>query len=301
MRILKKVKLEDFLFIDIETVPIEESLQEDSPLWDAWEYYCKNKDIDDIAALYDKEASFHAEFARIACITIGVIHEGKIHVKTFNDLDEKKLLQEFVDTLKDTTNLKTQLCGHAIINFDAPFIMKRLIVNGVDLPVMFDVAHLKPWEVNYLDTANLWKGTAYKASSLIAVATALGLPSPKEDISGGNVRKLYFEGDIDRISRYCERDVIATANVVMKLRGEEPLEAEVGEIETEPLGLLEYLYLGGEYNDDVKEQLWSMLAKMNQTDRERAFVILYSIPSKAKGKETHITKKDVKDLENGKF
>lgn len=298
MRILRKQNIEDFLFFDIETAPAVAELTEDSPLWDAWEYHCIKNGIEDVAGSYFEQAPLHAEFGRIACITIGVVRNDKIGIKTFANEDEKELLEDFNNTISNFVNNKTMLCGHVITGFDMPFIMKRCMVHRILPNILFDVAHLKPWEVSAMDTATLWKGTAFKMSTLISLTACLGLESPKDDISGADVGKLFWEGEIDRIVEYCERDVVAVVNVVRALRGEDSL--EVAEVkEKKPLGVLEYLFHGGAYTEEVKERLKEAISGMNKTDKGRAMEILNALPCRAKGKETFISKKDVKELFNG--
>ena len=52
----------------------------------------------------------------------------------------------------------------------------------------------------------------------------LGIPSSKGDIDGSQVGHVYYvEKDIDRIVTYCEKDVIAVAQVFLRLRREDLL------------------------------------------------------------------------------
>ncbi len=61
-------------------------------------------------------------------------------------------------------------------------------------------------------------------TSLRLLAYILGIPSPKEDLDGSKIRSVYYEeGNIDRIAKYCELDVITTAQVFLKPRGEQLL------------------------------------------------------------------------------
>ena len=298
MRILRKQDLEDFLFFDIETAPAVAELIPDSPLWDAWEYHCIKNDIEDVAGSYLKEAPLHGEFGRIACITIGVVRNGKIGIKSFSNEDEKLLLEEFSTVIGGFVNNKTFLCGHVITGFDIPFVAKRCMVHRLLPPLLFDVAHLKPWEVSAMDTATLWKGTAFKMSTLVSLCAALGVESPKDDISGADVGRLFYEGEIDQIVRYCEKDVVAVINIVRALRAEDPLEV-ADAVEEKPIGVVDYLFHGGAYTDEIRDELKVTLSKMTKIDKGRAIEILNALPSRAKGKETFITKKDIKELANG--
>ena len=55
----------------------------------------------------------------------------------------------------------------------------------------------------------------------------LGIPSPKEDIDGSMVREVYYEEDVlERIVKYCERDVVTVAQVFLRLRNEELLRGD---------------------------------------------------------------------------
>ena len=77
-----------------------------------------------------------------------------------------------------------------------------------------------PWEVKYfLDTLELWRFGDYKAYvSLDLLTLALNLPSPKDGIDGSQVGKFYYEKkDLDSIVKYCERDVKAVVDVMLRM------------------------------------------------------------------------------------
>ena len=298
MRLLRKYDIEDFLFFDIETAPSTPELIKDTPLWDAWEHHCIKYNIEDIQGSYLKDSPLQAEFGRIICISVGVVRNNKIHLKTFNNKDEKTLLENFNTTVSKLANNKTWLCGHVITGFDIPFVMKRCLVNRVLPHILFDTGGLKPWELSVMDTATLWKGTSFKISTLLSVCSALGVESPKDDIDGGDVGRIFWEGDIDRISTYCEKDVIAVINVVMALRGEDPLEVKKTKepVKEKVVGVLDYLFAGGEYTEEVSEGLIKVMSKMSKADKARAIEILKVLPCKAKGKQTKILHSDIKEL-----
>lgn len=294
MRELIKLKEGSLLFYDIETAPLVKELEPNTPLYDSWEYK-KSKDgvmeQDEVIKTYSEEAGLYPEFARIVCISVGKIIKGKITVFSFNDSDEKTLLEKFNKLLE--RNVKDTLVGFVNVGFDSPFVFKRMIINGIDFSDKIDSSGLKPWEVEEVDLAKVWQGTSFSRASLINIAVALGLPSPKEDISGKDVGTVYWEnpeGNIGRITEYCERDVVTTINVFRKMRLQEPLEVEVKPIESKPLSMLERLYEGGRFTSTDKEKLVEFLKDYPEEDQERALTVLGAIVSRAKGKKTKITK-----------
>ncbi|MEM8509166.1 MAG: ribonuclease H-like domain-containing protein, partial [Bacteroidota bacterium] len=148
--------------------------------------------------------------------------------------NESELLLAFKNLLDQHFN-KPQLllCAHNGKEFDFPYIARRMLINGIRLPNKLDLFGKKPWEVPHLDTMELWKFGDYKHyTSLRLMANVLGIPSPKQDIDGSKVRDVFYEdGDIDRIITYCELDVITTAQLLLKLKGEALLEeAEIKKV-----------------------------------------------------------------------
>lgn len=297
MRLLKKHNIEDVLFFDIETAHGDYEFNEESQMFDAWEYdNMRNVEtIEELVALYMKTAPLYGEYGRIVCITIGAVRGGEAVLKTFKDDDEKVLLEEFMASVDKFASNKTVLCGHNVLDFDIPFVAKRAIINRVPLHLLFDTAHLKPWETSVLDTAILWKATGWKKQSFLSVLSALGLPSPKDDISGKDVGRVYWTEGVDRIATYCEKDVLQSVNLFRALRYEDPLEVAETFVPKKE-GIIEYLFNGGAYTDEVKEALKDFLGNCNAKDKKMAVEILNAIPTKAKGKETFITKKDIKEL-----
>jgi len=236
---LHKINLENILFLDIETVPekeyFEELDDEKKSLWDQKSKY-QRKDEFTPEAFYDR-AGIWAEFGKIICISVGYFNfKGDIRTfrtKTFHG-DEIKLLKEFKNLLNTHFNTtKHLLCGHNAKEFDFPYIARRMIINSIALPYKLNLFGKKPWEIPHLDTMELWKFGDYKHfTSLKLLANILGIPSPKGDIDGSMVREVYYkEKNLDRIITYCELDVVTTAQVFLRLRGEELLvESEVSTV-----------------------------------------------------------------------
>ncbi len=221
---LEKIKPENILFIDIETVPAVASFDELDPQFQAlWEKKSKTfRDESQTPAEVYQRAGIYAEFGRIICISAGMLKERNpygFRVKSLYGTDEMKILAEFSDLLSRSGNGRDLvLCAHNGKEFDYPFIARRMIINGMHVPAILDNAGKKPWEINLLDTMELWKFGDYKSyTSLDLLSTVLGIPSPKDDIDGSMVADIFWkENDLARISRYCEKDVLAVAQVILR-------------------------------------------------------------------------------------
>ena len=252
------------------------------------------KKYKEILESFKKEAGLYPEFSKVISIVVGKIVEGKIALITIDDEEEKELLTKF-NTIVDR-NSNSTLTGFVNIGFDTPFVFKRMLINGIQPSNSLDSSGLKPWEVAELDLAMVWKGTSFSRASLINIATVFGLPSPKDDISGADVGRVYWNevGGLKRISAYCRRDVVTTINIFKKMRLEDALELSNEGIEDQPLIL--NLFGGGKYGAKEKKELTAVFLGLSEKEREMGYVILNSIVSRAKGKVTKLTKAHVKAL-----
>jgi len=117
------------------------------------------------------------------------------------------------------------LCAHNGKEFDFPYICRRLLLNRLPLPSILDLAGKKPWDIPHLDTMELWKFGDYKHyTSLKLLARIFGIPTPKDDIDGSQVRSVYYEEkNINRITHYCQKDVATVAQIFLSYRGDKLL------------------------------------------------------------------------------
>jgi uncharacterized protein YprB with RNaseH-like and TPR domain len=220
------------LFLDIETVSQYETynhLPEDwQELWDIKaNQLLRNKETETSESIYDR-AGIYAEFGKIICISCGVIQgsgeEKKLIVKSYCSDDEHQLLTEFAAMLKGWwTSADKCLCAHNGKEFDFPYLCRRMVINSIPIPDVLQMGGKKPWEIKHLlDTMEMWKFGDFKAyTSLKLLARALGIPSPKDDIDGSQVNNVYWNGkDLDRISHYCQKDVITLAQVLLRFNCE---------------------------------------------------------------------------------
>ncbi|HSP40600.1 MAG TPA: 3'-5' exonuclease [Gillisia sp.] len=233
---IQKLNIENILFLDIETVPEEKAFQELSAekkkLWEEKSKYQRKEDFT-AEEFYDR-AGIWAEFGKIICISVGYF-KFKNDVRSFRVTTfqggEEKLLKDF-STLLDSHFYKPHhlLCAHNGKEFDFPYIARRMIIHNIPIPGKLDLFGKKPWEVPHLDTLELWKFGDHKHyTSLKLLTNVLGIPSPKEDIDGSEVRDVYYiDHGLGRIINYCEKDVVAIAQVILKMRQEELLtDAEI--------------------------------------------------------------------------
>ena len=229
MKLLKDTNISRVLFLDIETVPLTpdyESMDEKlAALWDKKSAYFR-KEGEDASDVFER-AGIYSEFGRIIAISVGLItgslNNRAIRLKSFYGDDEVKLLQEFTVMLNNFCGGKEALlCAHNGKEFDFPYIARRMLINGLNIPAILDNAGKKPWEINLLDTMELWKFGDYKHyTSLELITTLLGIPTPKDDIDGSMVASVYYkDNDLKRIVEYCEKDVVALVQVFLKFRGE---------------------------------------------------------------------------------
>ncbi|MDQ8003353.1 MAG: 3'-5' exonuclease [Pedobacter sp.] len=223
---LKDLKLNNVFVIDIETVPQKEKFEELPPhLQELWEQKSRyqRKDGQTAVEFYDR-AGIWAEFGKVVCISVGIYHleRKQIHLRvcSFAHHDETILLKQFINLInKHTKNL--QLCAHNGKEFDFPYLCRRMLINGLPIPAPLQIAGKKPWEIHHLDTMELWKFGDYKNyTSLNLLAAIFDLPTPKNDIDGSQVKEIYYQQkDLTRIAKYCQNDVITTAQLLLRFKG----------------------------------------------------------------------------------
>ena len=227
---LEKINPETILFLDIETVPLvshyDKMPERLKKLWDKKaEMLIKNDRTrsDEIKSPEEvfSRAGIYAEFGKIVCISTGFIRKESLRIKSFYGKDEKQLLLEFSAIFSKSSGKTFKfLCAHNGKEFDYPYLIRRMLINDISIPAILDLAGKKPWEVNHLDTMELWKFGDYKSyTSLELLAAVFDIPTPKDDIRGSDVARVYWEeNDLPRIVSYCQKDVITIVNLFLKFQ-----------------------------------------------------------------------------------
>jgi len=223
---LEQLDLQNIMVLDIETVPqysthdqLPEHMQK---LWDAKTLYQRKEES---AENFYERAGIWAEFGKIVCISVGIFTKDiptGFRVKSFSGHDERELLVKFALMLKNQP-AALSLCAHNGKEFDFPYMCRRMLIHGIKLPQQLQIAGKKPWEINHIDTLELWKFGDYKSYTSLSLLTAIfDIPTPKDDIDGSQVSNVYWnENQLERICTYCQKDVVATAQLLRRFRGQD--------------------------------------------------------------------------------
>lgn len=228
-------------FVDIETVSQcrdfeEVPIRQDELFTKKFKYELEEMENPDWNELYLQKAALYAEFGKVVCIVIGRIDEDKnLRLKTLCGRFEQTLLAEAAKIL----SMFNYLVGHNSKDFDFPFLSRRMMIHGIQIPNVINTAGKKPWEMQTEDTMEMWACGQWKyKTSLDLIAYSFGLPSPKQEISGEDVGRIYWEmfdqmkGDelpfeaeekaVKTIGTYCQGDVVTLARIYQKMKNLEP-------------------------------------------------------------------------------
>lgn len=234
---LDHINIENVLFVDIETVPFYKSYKEVpdkiTHLWEKKASSLAKNEEDNPETLYER-AGIYAEFGKIICISVGYFlfsggGEREFRIKSFYNHDEKVLLKEFIEMLnKHFSSVDKVLCAHNGKEFDFPYMARRMLINGLKLPYHLDIAGKKPWEISHLDTMVLWRFGDFKNyTSLNLLAAIFDIPTPKDDMDGGDVGQVYWvENNLERIVEYCQKDVLTIGQLFLRYKGEPLIKEE---------------------------------------------------------------------------
>lgn len=218
---IDQLAIHRLLFFDIETVSISSTFNELSAnmqsLWERKHLHA-SQEGQTLEEFFENRAAIFAEFGKIICISCGFFVGDEFRIKSFYGDDESSILQDFGQLLCDTNYI---LCGHNIKEFDVPYLCRRMLVHGIALPNVLNIAGKKPWEVQFVDTMQLWKFGDFKHyTALNLLAEIFNIPTPKDDIDGSQVGEVYWKNkDLERIKLYCEKDVVSVARLIQRWKG----------------------------------------------------------------------------------
>lgn len=288
MKALRSIASKYFVAIDIETVRIAENFEDLTPEFkSAWEYKQKQlgevPDVKDLAEKWIKESALYAEFSKVCAVSLAFIDDTEQYLmcKSFYGPDEAQILTDlaaFLDRIH-SKNKSYRLVGHASKYFDYPFLGKRYLINRMAIPAILDDSDKKPWEATNTCTNTLWKlGGTGAGSSLQALCTCAGIPISKVDMVGDQVGTEYYKGHYAEISDYCDKDTIATFNVIRFFKNESIFQFDeveyldrdgsTSEEVQEDVSPLQRIMNTGVFDDKVREGLKEIIERENPSDEE---------------------------------
>ena len=226
-------ELRDILFLDIETVAsthdysnLDERIKTQ---WARKAVFFKRERNQSDEEIFHERAGIYAEFGKIVCVAVGKFIEtetGDLGLKTkayYGD-NETALLSEFKSMIEKMDPVNLKLCAHNGKEFDYPYLCRRMLINGISLPPALNIMGKKSWEVQHLDTLDMWKFGDYKHyTSLDLLASLFNIPSSKNGIDGSQVNTVYYnDNELGRIKDYCIQDVVVLAQLFLKLKSINP-------------------------------------------------------------------------------
>lgn len=308
---VRRQDLEKLLFFDVETVRRNKELDINSKEYDLYAWKLRDKDTlklsssEEVLKHYELSGALDPTFNKIVCITVGFIKESTLYLKSLTG-EQKTIIEDFYGILNSTGFIP---CGHNIIQFDAPTIRLKAFESGVNLELLSDKysdSQQKPWVIadNFMDTMEITKGTYYYNISLDAMCMLAGIDTPKDDISGADVSRVYYENaeGVNRISEYCKKDVKAVAELFCALQGKKGFITDVVDrtvsnsiepfVENQPI--LTQLFETKQFNQEVKDYLVSLQPK---TEEDKTNLIkIITANYQAKGDKVAIKKAKEKEI-----
>jgi DNA polymerase elongation subunit (family B) len=222
-------ELRDILFLDIETVASAHDYHSlDERIKTQWArkaaYFRRDQDLSEEETYHDR-AGIYAEFGKVIVIGVAKFIETEsgelgLRTKAYYGDNETTLLCEFKNMIEKLDPVNLKLCAHNGKEFDYPYLCRRLLINGIALPAAMNIMGKKSWEVQHLDTLDMWKFGDYKHyTSLDLLAAIFNIPTSKDGIDGSQVNSVYYkEHNLARIKDYCIRDVVVLAQLFLKLK-----------------------------------------------------------------------------------
>lgn len=222
-------ELRDIVFLDIETVAQcyeFDSLNERMKVqWSRKASFLRRDTEQTDENIYREKAGIYAEFGKIICIAVGKLVENEsgdlvLRTKAYSGHDEKELLTEFKSMVEKLDSATVRFCAHNGKEFDYPYLCRRLLVNGLRVPEALNLMSRKPWDVQHLDTLEMWKFGDYKHyTSLDLLAAIFNVPSSKIDMDGSQVNAVYHvDKNLSKIRDYCLRDIVVLSRLFLKLK-----------------------------------------------------------------------------------
>lgn len=173
-----------------------------------------NETYETINDAYLDQGGIVSTYGKICCISFGYINnEGLPMINSIYGDDEKEIVTKFNNLLLKIETKNFNLSGFRILYFDLPWILHKLHKYRIKPASIIYLYNKKPWETRITDMAEDWKLKFAWQSSFDEVCYELGIESPKDQMCGKEVNSKYWEGKLEEIKEYCEKDVKASIEV----------------------------------------------------------------------------------------
>jgi predicted PolB exonuclease-like 3'-5' exonuclease len=170
-----------------------------------------------IETAYLEQAGIVSTYGRIVCISFGYLDNGIERVSSFYGNDEKEIVEKFNNLLKKIETKNFNLSGFRILAFDIPYLLHKLNKYGIQPADIIVTHNKKPWEMRITDMSDDWKGKFAWAFSFDEMCYELGVESPKDNMNGSEVHVAYWDGKVEEVKTYCEKDVTSCIRVAQKI------------------------------------------------------------------------------------
>lgn len=219
-------KIQDVLFLNIETVPLHDTYEEMSHFEKFfWNREKRNSENYATAANY-------AEFGRIMFICVGNIGKDNecdfLKLRCFYNEDEKKLLIEFNSFLLNLTS-NTSLCAYNGKAFDFPFICRRMLIHGIELaPILQNLILSESNKDLILDTLDIWRfGEKHHYTSLNHLAHLFDIETyNEEEILTSQSKFYYLQNDLQKVVDFCYSKIITNAQLLLRFINQNTIRTE---------------------------------------------------------------------------
>lgn len=315
---LKKINIEEVLFFDSELVRRSEKLEIDSTEYVLYQKKTRNRETDEfltdeeLCKEYEDKAALRMCFNKVVTIGVGFVKDEKAYIKYLAGSEE-----EVIDQFCKASRKFKYLCGFNAMGFDLPMITNngyRYFDMTEKLPDPFITNGKKPWNLGQIvDLMDVFKGTHYYNSSLEDICFHFGLPSPKKDIDGSMVSKVFYEEGPERIYEYVKEDVFTVINLFRKMRFEPVFDSYTDRSQekgssgsSSEENLLQELYNFDSLTDSLKEKIKSAIGnkKLTSTDKKNLHEILlrtYVRTDFVNGDQDNKASKEAKESEVKQF
>ncbi len=211
-----------YLIFDIETVPLPELAE---PL--EREVARRTKREVEKGELEQLEAeslvrSVSPFFGRVLAIGMRLYDDktGENKDKVISESSEEATLQTFFETINHAASQDLRYVPYNGLGFDVPFLIIRAAVHGIAIQ---NPRFLNQRRFSYdphIDIMQFLSRWGREGVSLDLACRSFGVPSPKEgEVKGETVAAAFERGDLEAVREYVMRDVEATYQLFLKIKG----------------------------------------------------------------------------------